>query len=230
MITIIHGEDTASSRTSFISKKSEQKDAVSFNGETVSLTALTQVLEGGGLFDEEKHIYIEDLLSKRKKSEEAEQILKILQKHEKSVDITLWESKSLSKTVLSHFSKPTVYHFDLPKSLFEFLDSLLPENGKTAVQLFHKTIATTDIHIVVFMIIRHIRLLLALKEPSESSIDEVKRMSPWQSGKMAKQAKAFSLEKLIWFHKALFEIDLSQKTGKSALTLEQSIDFLLLEI
>lgn len=230
MITILHGEDTASSRSALLEYKTKHKDAVVFNGETVSLTQLVQIFEGGGLFEEEKHIYIEELLSKRKKSEETEKIIALIEKHQKNTDIALWESKSLSKTVLSQFPKSKIEHFPLPQLLFQFLDEFLPGNGKAAITLFHKTITTTDMHIVMFMLIRHVRLLLALKESLESPIDEVKRMSPWQKGKLARQTREFTIEKLISLHKSLFVIDLSQKTGKSALTLTQAVDFFLFEI
>ncbi len=230
MITIIHGEDIVSSRSAFLENKSQNKDAISLSGETVSFTELVQILEGGGLFQEEKHLFIEDLLSKRKKSEELKDMFTLFEKYQKNADITLWESKSLTKTFLSQFPKSKIEHFPLPQSLFQFLDALLPGNGKTAISIFHKTLATTDVNIILFMLVRQIRLLLAFKQFTESPIDEVKRMSPWQKGKLLKQAKAFTTEKLILLHKSLFELDLAQKTGKSALTLTQAIDFFLLQL
>ena len=68
MITIIHGNDTASSRKYYIDQKTA--DAFSFEGEKVSLTDLVQILEGGGLFSDSKKIFIDDFLSKRKQGKE----------------------------------------------------------------------------------------------------------------------------------------------------------------
>lgn len=230
MITIIHGDDTASSRSLFVSQKNEQKDAISFDGEKVSISDLMQSIEGGGLFSDEKHIYIDELLSKKKQQTELKEIITYLNSHQLETNTVLWENTSLTKSVLSLFSKATVKHFPLPQSLFQFLDALAPGNGKILVSLFHKTIAVSELQIVVFMLVRHVRLLLAMREDESISIDEAKRLAPWQKAKLSRQAKLFTLTQLVNIHRKLFSIDLEQKTGKSALTLPQAIDFFLLEI
>jgi DNA polymerase III delta subunit len=61
-------------------------------------------------------------------------------------------------------------------------------------------------------------------------ISEVKRMAPWQKGKMQKQAKAFSQQELLNLHEQLYQLDLGQKTGGLSMPLEQEIDFLLLSM
>lgn len=228
MITIIHGDDTASSRSLFISQKNQHKDAISFSGEILSLTDLIQSIEGGGLFREEKHIFIDELLFKKKQQTELKEIITYLNSHQLETDTILWENKSLTKSVLSFFPKATVKHFPLPQSLFQFLDAIVPGNGKTLVLLFHKTITASELQIVVFMLVRHVRLLLAMLSDESFSIDEVKRLAPWQKGKLARQAKLFTHTQLLKIHRELFSIDLEQKTGKSALTLPQAIDFFLL--
>jgi hypothetical protein len=58
-------------------------------------------------------------------------------------------------------------------------------------------------------------------------IDEIKRMAPWQLGKVQKQAGVFGGSKLKLLYQKLFEMDLSLKTGKIPYSLDRSIDFFL---
>jgi hypothetical protein len=60
-----------------------------------------------------------------------------------------------------------------------------------------------------------------------NKIDEVKRMAPWQMGKMQKQSGMFGDSKLKENYQKLFEIDLGSKTGKIPYSIERSIDFFL---
>ena len=83
---------------------------------------------------------------------------------------------------------------------------------------------------VFFMLIRQFRLLLALREKSTVHIDEVKRLAPWQMGKLQKQALLFSPEKLVFLYSQLADIDANHKIGKLSLPLDSTIDIFLLEI
>ena len=65
---------------------------------------------------------------------------------------------------------------------------------------------------------------------AKENAEEVKKLAPWQKGKLTRQASMFGLDNLKKTYKKLYKIDKSQKTGSSNLTLVQSIDFLLLEI
>jgi DNA polymerase III delta subunit len=114
--------------------------------------------------------------------------------------------------------------------MFGFLDSILPKKGKNAIEQFHKTLTTEEAEFVFFMMVRHIRMLLALSSPSEDEIDEIKRMAPWQKSKLIKQAQTFSQKNLLDFYNRLFSIDVAMKTGNLATNLVQTIDFLLLSL
>jgi len=118
------------------------------------------------------------------------------------------------------------------------------------ISLFHQTIETTEIEMVFFMLIRQIRLLLALSQTrhsgeeerrlqnpdsgrarmTENEIDELKKMAPWQKSKLEKQASLFPQEQLIVFYQKLFTIEVGQKTGTLTAPLVSTIDFLLLEV
>jgi hypothetical protein len=260
MLTLIHGSDIASSRKFFIEQKKTvgAQDVVSLLGEQVNLTDLAQILEGGELFATEKHVFIEQFLSKKKKSKERDAIVAYLNKQAAEHTIVIWEDKELDRSAQNLFKKAVIRDFKLPQTLFAFLDSIRPNNGKQMIELFHKTIATTEVEMVFFMLVRQFRMLLALTEISEKIppftkegeqfvpsllkegqggflIDELKRLAPWQKTKLENQAKLFAgrekdFAPLRDLYAKLFQIELGQKTGHLAAPLTPTIDFFLLDI
>lgn len=228
MITIIHGDDTAASRTYLLQKKGDMP-VVTYTAETVSLTSLIQEIEGGGLFETDKVIIIESLFS-QKSSKTLDEILEYIGK-QKNADILLWESKTLTKKALSQIPRAEIKEFALPKVLFQFLDALLPGNGKEAIVLFHDLLKTTPVELIFFMVIRQYRLLLWFAETSESApIDEAVRLSPWQKKKILSMSRQYSVKKLIAIYSTLSNIDVLAKTGGLVLPLQKTIDMFLLEL
>lgn len=230
MITIIYGEDTAASRKYFTTLSEKEKSATLFDGIKLTITDLVQIIDGSGLFGDTITLYVEDFLSKRKASKDADEITAYLLAHEKETNIFFWESKDLTKKTLSLFPKATVKQFALPKTLFTFLNALKPENGNQLIKLFHQTIETSEPELVFFMLLRQFRLLLALSDTSFENIDEAQRLVPWQRGNLEKQARSFSDAKLKELYHKLYAIDLGQKTGTLGMTLTQTIDFFLTDI
>ncbi len=230
MITLIHGTDTASSRKAFLELKDKEKDSVLINGQNVTLTDLIQYFEGGELFANPKSFFIEQLLSKRKKSKELDQIITIINSNAHENNIFLWEEKEITPASLKAFKNSADKVYKLPQTLFQFLESIKPGNSKQLIKLFHETIATADVEMVFFMMVRQVRLLMGVMEFTQDPIDEVKKMAPWQKGKLQKQADAFEMEELIKLYSKLFEIEKGMKTGTLPVSLSSTIDFLLLEI
>lgn len=232
MLTIIHGADTTNSRKYFIDEKNKTPDAILLEPENVNITDLTQLLEGGGLFGETKYLFIEQLLTKRKKSADLETILKYLEAHASEHTIILWEGKELERGTLNAFKKAIVKPFKLPQTLFQLLDAIHPGNGKQLIKLFHQTIETTEPEMVFFMIVRQLRILLALSDTHNASnhIDELKRMQQWQRSKLESQAKRFEDTSLLDLYNKLFRVEVGQKTGSLTMPLVSTIDFLLLEV
>ncbi len=229
MITVIHGDDIASSRNYFIQQKEKAKDSFIFEGENVSLTALVQIFEGGGLFGEEQTLFVEELLSKKKAGKELDEITSYLNK-QKISDIFLWESKEITKKQLQVFPKAIQKLFKFPQSIFTFLDNIRPDNQTQIVAYFHQTLSTSEAEFVLYMLVRQFRLLLAVKEKTGETIDEAVRLVPWQKSKLERQASLFTEKQLKIIYKRLFEIDLAQKTGMLSQPLSHAIDFFLLEI
>lgn len=238
MITIIHGNDIATSRKYFMNEKERFVNSLLIDGQKIDLTDLIQIFEGGELFVEQKNFFIEQLLSKRKKSKELDQILEYINKNGIENDIYIWEEKEITPASIKTLKNPVVKTFKLPQTLFLFLENIKPGNGKTPVRLFHETIENSDPEMVFFMIVRQIRTLLALhlggvngRTASEvSTISEVSRLAPWQKSKLQAQADFFEPVELIHIYNKLFEIEKGLKTGGLSANLTQTIDFLLLEI
>lgn len=235
MITIVHGDDMSTSRNYFQDLKHKQKDLVSFDGAKITITDLVQNIQGSGLFGETKAIFIEEFLTKLKKTDkESKEILDFIVKYGKSSTFVLWESKEILKRDLSLFKNAIIKFSKLPKNIFLFLDNLKPGNSKNLLNLFHQAL---DIGIkeelILFMMQRQFRILLSLCHPEQSvgsQIDEVLRLAPWQKGKLEKQAQLFNAADLKKVYKKLYGIEIGQKTGALPLSLTQSIDFLLFEM
>jgi len=242
MITIIHGDDTLLSRNYLGELKQKNKDSVTFDANKITITDLVQNIEGSGLFGSTKAIFIEEFLTKLKKTnksstdsvrdKESKEILDYIIKKSKSSNFILWESKEIQKKDLSEFKDAVIKYFKLPKNIFLFLDNLKPGNSKNLLNLFHQALeAGIKEELILFMIQRQIRILLALSDPSNNeSIDELIRLAPWQMEKLERQARLFNVLSLKKIYKKLYEIELAQKTGTLSLSLVQSIDFLLLEM
>jgi len=232
MITIIHGDDITESRNHFLELKQKQKDAISFDYKNVTLTDLVQNIEGSGLFNDSKTVFIEEFLTKLKKTDKAaKEILDFIVKSSKENNIILWESKEILKKDLYSLKNADIEIFKLPKNIFLFLDNLRPNNSRNMLKLFHNALESgIKEEIILFMLQRQIRLLLSLSDSGEKSIDEVERLAPWQTGKLQSQSRLFTVSDLKKIYRRLYEIELRQKTGALSLSLSQSIDFLLLDI
>jgi len=247
MLTIIHGSDTAQSRKHFLNEKQKYPEAILLDADQVNLTDLTQLFEGGGLFGETKHIFIEQYLTKKKKNSDYKAILAYFEKNAAENTIVLWENKELERSTVNSLKNPLVKVFKLPQTLFQLLDAIQPENNKLLIKLFHETIANTETEMVFFMLVRQFRMLLALSknplnpdanqhrglnsfEPRDiNQIDEIKRLAPWQKSKLEKQANAFEISHLLKLYDKLFAIEVGQKTGTLTSSLACAIDFFLLD-
>jgi DNA polymerase III delta subunit len=233
MITIIHGDDISKSREYFNELRQKQKDFLLFDGNKLTITELVQNIEGSSLFGNTKAIFIEEFLTKLKKTnKESKEILDFMLKNAKPSVFVLWESKEILKRDLSLFKNAVVNLFKLPKNIFLFLDNLRPNNSKNLLNLFHQALGSgIKEELILFMMQRQFRILLALSEPSEKEqIEEISRLAPWQMGKLERQSKIFDRQNLKKIYKKLYEIEVGQKTGSLSLSLTQAIDFLLLDL
>ncbi len=230
MITIIHGDDIAASRNFLNEVRQKKPDVTLLSGEDLTVTDLLQIVESGGLFITEKTIFIENFYAKKKAVKEFEALIAVLKEKTLEHEIILWEGKELDKKSLSLFNHATVKTYKLPQTLFLFLDSIKPKQGKNLVLLYQKVVQNVEAEMVFFMLVRHVRLLLALSEKSIEQIDELKRLAPWQMNKVQKQASLFTPKELVLLHKKLYVLDNELKTGQLSTPLTIALDILLIDI
>ena len=229
MIYIIHGDSTDESRNYYYEFKKSYPNLSTISGLNINNDELEHLFQGGNLFFEDKNIAVENLLSKNKAGKPLDETIDILNTHSKDANIILWEEKEIGKKSLDKFPKAQIQFFKIPKLIFNFLDSILPGNGKNLVVLFHKLLENNAVEIIIYMMTRQLRLLIAIKDKGES-IDEILKMAPWQKGRIEKQAGLFKKEALISLYSKLYKIDSSQKTGKLSMPVESAIDIFLLDI
>lgn len=229
MITILHGDDITASRSHLLEKKQAAPGTVTLTTEQLNLTDLAQIFEGEGLFEETKTVCIEDFFTKRKKGKEQDAILTYLLSQGAHHDIVFWEKKQLTPSVLKLVKGARVIVFKLPQEIFSFLDGIRPGNAKQSMETFHKALKNTEAEMLFYMLIRQFRILLALKDP-KPTIDEAERLQPWQKTKLLSQSRTFDVVTLRKKYKALYEIDLQQKTGENATALPATIDFFLSDL
>jgi len=230
-ITIIHGDDIVLSRKHMQEEKNKTRVHHVFDAD-VDLSSIIQIVQGGELFDTEKRIFIENFFSKNKlNSAETKNIINYINKNTLTFDVFFWEDKKIQKNILNLFNKPTIKTFNIPQTIFLFLDNIKHGDYKNSISLFHKALVNTGPELIFFMLQRQFRLLIAISDKkTEKTVDEVLRLFPWQKGKIEKQAKLFSIAQLKDIYKRLYKIELAQKTGDLPYSLEASIDFLLLNI
>lgn len=227
MITIIHGDDIVSSRKYFIEQKNNLGNSITVGGEDLNFDDLVQLFKSDSLFSNEKNIFIENFFE-IKKSSELEKFIDYINKNSSKVNLFLWEGSELTKNELSFFPKAKVNLFKIQKTLFSFLDSISRSSTNNILN-FHLALKTSDEEMIFYMLIRQFRLLISLRNGSSSSIDEVKRLAPWQKEKLQRQSRLFTIDEFKKIYDKLYEVDLNIKTGVYP-NLTNAIDFLLLEI
>lgn len=231
MLTIIHGDNIKDSREFYFQSRQKFPSAKILQGDKIAFTDLVEAVEGNGLFtnDNVQDIFIETLLTKKHAGKELDGFIQYLSQHA-DAKITLWEQKQLDKKLLNKFTKAQIREFSYPQTLFQFLDALGPKNTAQLIKLYHQTLQSVEVEVILFMITKQIRLLLGLKDTQGSMISEIRFMQPWQKPKLEKQAKLFTIEQLLFLHGKLYDFDWGYKSGALATSLEDSLDFFLAEI
>lgn len=229
MITIIHGSDITKSRNFYIDTRQKFENPDIFDGEKIDYNTLFQTLEGNSLFTNQRHVFIENFISKTKSnSNEFKKIVEYLNSN-KDYEIVFWEEKELTKAQAAAFKNASLQLFNYPQILFTFLDSIKP-NNISSVKLFHDLQNTMETELIFYMLVRQFRLLLAVTSTGSQNIDETKRLAPWQSSKLKSQAQYFGKEKLIKTYKGLYKIDYETKFGLTAFDLSRCLDIFLIDL
>ncbi len=230
MINILHGENISASRTALIALKEKFRGAeiLHLEGKKTTLTETKQALETNSMFNLNRLVIMESLLS-AKKSTSQQEIIDYLIKSPPEVDLVLWEEKEISKTVLSKFKSAQIILFKLESALFKFLESLKPDNQKESLALLRQLKKEAP-EIIFYMLTRQLRMLLAVKDNISGGMEELDRLAPWQKEKLVRQAKYFRLERLVELYHQLLKIDTQQKTGQNPLDGAKTLEFFILNL
>jgi hypothetical protein len=194
---IFHGDNESSSRQALAELKSKLTSQ-GYELHSVNPDVVAQMnIPTNSLFSTQQAVVVENLLSKRLNSDKTE-LAKYLSQLD-SIEIILWEHKDVTPS-LKIFPTAKIYKFNLPKSIFEFLENFtltkLEQALKTSPPDLVLNLWATQIH----------RLLLCHYGSSTA-------LPAWQQAKIHSQLKSVSLAKLIKLHTLLLNLDYSYKTG-----------------
>ncbi|MCL4353508.1 hypothetical protein M1615_03540 [Patescibacteria group bacterium] len=227
MKLIIHGTDLESSRNFYFLQKQKLKNPVILSGEGLVFAEFFKYAQNQSIFDEETSMILENLFSKNKTgSMDVKKIAEFID-DTKNLNIILWEQVELSKTTLSLIKSSQINLFSYPKKLFIFLDQIRPNNQDALIKLYHELRQTQEAEMIFFMLVRQFRLFLSSVENKTEQIDEIKKMAPWQISKLSRQVRFFNKDELLKAYNRLYDMEYGQKTGKSDISLDASIDFFL---
>jgi len=226
MITLIYGDDTDKSREKLNEILENKTPITRVNFEKVTFEELINAFESQDLFEQKRTVVFENIKNNSLFDKILDKLLSF--KNNSLVDIVLWSDEAMDTKFLVKLKDVKAYPFLLPKFLFPFLDTLLPNQGKKSVELLAKVRESMADELIFFMIVKRIRTLLLLKAGNSTDFDETSRMQSWQLSKMSGQLNAWNEKKLISFYEKLFSLETGMKTSTLPLTLGQHLDILLL--
>jgi DNA polymerase III delta subunit len=223
MLTIIHGDDTATSRKKLHEEltKSEANETVRLDGAKLQIQDLVLAFESNSLFSESKTIVIEHLLNGLVKKERQELALYVLAHHPDNT-VILWEGKTLDKNILKKYGAGSKeISCAIPSQLFTFLDSLGLVPLDKLIQQFHQLLRHQEAELIYAMITRQWRTLIIARDMGRVGLTG---MAPWQTDKILRQAGKFSLDQLISSYRNLLSIDMRIKTGQTPYNVAELLD------
>lgn len=226
MITIIHGDNTVTSRKALVelldSYREKRIDVEQFAAKSLGVSQLEESLGGQSLFGGEKVIVVEELHS-QPDSAKRKALVKMLA--EASVDVIVWEKRVLTAVMLKKFGQAKVDTHKASNILFSWLDTLGKKNDiQHQLEQLHEICAKESAQFCFSMICRQIRLLIAATDDGQL------KGAPFIIAKLKKQSQLFSLPQLLQLHSKLLEIEYAQKRALSKLTMEQQLDLLVISI
>lgn len=219
---LLHGDDISSSRR-LLTGLTEGFQVVTLDGRSLVIKDLEEKLLSTTLFDEDRAVVVENLLSKNAKKQE---FVQFINAQTNTILLVLWEDKKLLKTAFSMLKNITVQEFLLPSHYFQFLDSFTPGKNKYIYSLYHELLSTMSAEQIFYSLLKRLRLLVILA--NESTVSDLSKMAPWQLSKLKQQVRLWEKEKLIKVYQKLIDTEIFLKTGKLPVGLSKHLDILIL--
>ena len=229
MLTIICGEDSASSYNYYSSLKKNYKDK-DFQVIEIPSSELENIPswmgESQSLFKQNKVFFTQNVNKKlsRKLNLKINRVIEKLIK-DKTIQVVTWEEEISSRFLKfpkgSGTMRYLIKEFKPSQNIFKLQDAIYPGNLKNFITTLNQLTESVDENFVFIMIMRHIKNLLLVKSGDGSS-----KLQSWQIAKLKGQASKWQLDKLINFYDAFHKIDVSQKTSSNPYSIKKSLDIL----
>lgn len=114
-----------------------------------------------------------------------------------------------------------VERYDLPKIIFNWLESFYPHNAKACIKLFHQLLSGTPVEYLFNLLSRHlVNLYWAKRDPATIN------QAPWKLAKLKQQSQKYKPGDLKAIIQQLAETDLLVKTSR--LDMASALDHLII--
>ncbi|MFA5532262.1 MAG: hypothetical protein WDA13_01520 [Candidatus Shapirobacteria bacterium] len=204
MIYIFHGDDQFASRTEFNSSidKNINTDILRLDSKNINPDMVNGFLNSQSLFTPKKILAVTNFFSVSKPI--LDKIIKIIKEND-SIDILIWQDKSLNPTQIKTFPQAKINNFPLDKIIFSCLNQIRPKNLIRFMTLFKKVLIKEPFELFLFFIKNNLRKQLT----SYSAFDQ-------------KVLKKTYLQ--------LIELDFQIKTGQLSIPKEIALERILLNL
>ncbi len=235
MIIILHGENIAKSRTliSQLKAKLDLKtsdknlNALKKDLDIADITPglLNETILSYDLFSEPPFIILEVSNASRKN---LDAYIEVLMKVPQEVTLVIYSKKELSRSnvfiknaaklrakVLENIQEPN-------SNIFAFVDALWSKNRKKIYEEYTSLIADGEEPFYIFTM-----LIFGLRNITYAKLDskELVQNAPFVAQKAFRQAKEFSIDKLLDLYRVAYQMDKSLKTGK--INIEHAIPLMI---
>ena len=204
MIYIFHGDDQFASRTEFNSSidKNINTDILRLDSKNINPDMVNGFLNSQSLFTPKKILAVTNFFSVSKPI--LDKIIKIIKEND-SIDVLIWQDKSLNPTQIKTFPQAKINNFPLDKIIFSCLNQIRPKNLIRFMTLFKKVLIKEPFELFLFFIKNNLRKQLT----SYSAFDQ-------------KVLKKTYLQ--------LIELDFQIKTGQLSIPKEIALERILLNL
>jgi DNA polymerase III delta subunit len=210
-VVIIHGEDIDSSRARFLKiiegARKKGFEIISLSGQENEASQLTTL----GLFSLKQLYLIEDI----KKVD-----LSVLER-DLGGNVMIWHKGIFPKNLAKKLPQNTKYEkFDLPKIIYNFLDSLTPGNSRNSLKLLRDLQKNNANEFIIALMNSHLRDVWLVLEDSN-----ILGYPQWRVGKLSRQGRALGKDKVERILRKIVKADMRAKTGE--LELAESLDLII---
>lgn len=222
--TVLHGENQSASRKKFLElisqAKSEGFEILRINWKKESSSNLKLLSRTQSLLSVGVCLAIENFFTGNKKA------LQLIEETDKNCLFIFWEDKTLTPATIKNLQNTFfVQNFPVPTVIFNFLNSLSPNNSKNMIKLFRDAVSQDASEMIYVLIARQLRLLYWVKtEPGSLKLPD------WMKNRLKSQSEKFTEKQLIELHGKLLDLDRKSKRSQLPENLGASLELFLVNL